>query len=279
VTERARRLAVLGSPIAHSRSPAIHNAAYAALGLPWTYEAIDVSVDELSGFLDGLGDPWHGLSLTMPLKHEVIRSLDRCDELVRTVGAANTVLINNGQLVGFNTDVYGAERMLADAVPTTVARALVLGAGATARSVIAALSRRGTREAVVWTRTPARARDLVLLANRCGIDANVTTATDGFGLPDIVVSTLPGTADLNSLFPKDLRSTVPLVDVAYDPWPTSLAQHWLDGGGSVVNSGLEMLIYQALAQVRIFVGGDPALELASEPEVLEAMRSAVLGTA
>lgn len=276
---------MLGSPIAHSRSPAIHSAAYAVLRLPWTYEAIEVTSAELGGFLDGLDRSWRGLSLTMPLKYEVIRHLHRSDELVRTVGAANTVLVDDGRLLGFNTDVDGAERMIAESMPTTVSRAAILGAGATARSVMAALARRGVRDIAVWARAPDRARDILGVAERLGVGATLispphpTVTLDEGELPDLVVSTLPGSAKLTAALPVNLRSTVPLVDIAYDPWPTSIGRHWLDAGGKIAGNGLDMLVYQALGQVRAFVGGDPTVELESEPDVLAAMKSAAFAAA
>ncbi len=276
MSEPALRLAVLGSPIGHSRSPAIHLAAYWVLGLPWTYQAIDVNVDQLSGFLGQLDNSWRGLSLTMPLKREIMAHVNQCDELARTVGAVNTVLISDGQREGFNTDVYGARRMIDEAHPDGAARALILGAGATARSVVAALAQRGTRDTTVWVRSAERARELVQVAELLGVSAHVTTTLENIESPDVVISTLPGTIEFDPAFAAGLSSSVQLIDIAYDPWPTGVAQLWLDAGGAVNNSGLDMLIYQALAQIRIFVGGNPALELPSEPDVLAAMREAAL---
>jgi shikimate dehydrogenase len=112
VTEPARRAAVLGHPIAHSLSPALHAAAYRALGLDgWTYEWIDVTAEQLPGFVRGLDAAWAGLSLTMPLKQAVLPLLDYVEPLARAVGAVNTVLVQPSRpgvsLVGANTDVHG----------------------------------------------------------------------------------------------------------------------------------------------------------------------------
>ncbi len=90
------RAAVLGRPIAHSLSPVLHRAAYAALGLDWTYDAVEVGADGLPAFLEHLGDDWAGLSLTMPLKHAVLPLLATCSELATAVAAANTVVIDEG---------------------------------------------------------------------------------------------------------------------------------------------------------------------------------------
>lgn len=274
----AQKLAVLGSPISHSQSPAIHTAAYRALGLDWEYSAIDVKSGELESFLAARDSQWRGLSLTMPLKREILPLLDEQDAVTRQVGAANTVLLKDGRAFGFNTDVYGAERMLREAVTGTLHHAHILGSGATACSVAVALARCGVQKLTVATRSPSRSTELVDVAQRLGLSVTVAGLESDPRMPDVVVSTLPGDAEFSVSLPKALRSSVPLVDIAYDPWPTSVATHWLNAGGGVVNSGLGMLLYQALAQVRIFVGGDPALELPSEHTVLAAMRAAAFGT-
>lgn len=276
-----RRLAVLGSPIAHSQSPALHRAAYRVLGLDWDYQAAEVRAGELSGFLSDLDDSWRGLSLTMPLKREILPLLGATDAVTDLVGAANTVLFDDGRILGFNTDVYGAELMLAESLPGPLRRALILGAGATASSMLAALSHRGVEEVVVVARSPQAAGELRAVADRLGVGVDIrgfdAAAVEVSSVaPDVVVSTLPGDAALSGGFSPELRSSVPLVDIAYDPWPSAVARHWLEAGG-VVSSGLGMLIHQALAQVRVFVGGDPARTLPGEDSVLAAMRAAVPG--
>jgi shikimate dehydrogenase len=271
-----RRLAVLGSPIAHSKSPDLHRAAYRMLGLDWGYEAIDVREGALEGFLAGLDDSWRGLSLTMPLKREVLPLLGERDPVTELVGAANTVLFDDGRVLGFNTDVHGARMAIEETCGTDVSRALVLGAGATAASVLAALAGLGTANVTVATRSPARASELADLAERLA----VTVAIVGFDAPieaaDVVVSTLPGTAGLVREFPAGFRETTPLLDIAYDPWPTAIGRHWLDAGGAA-HSGLGMLLHQAHAQVRIFVGGDPATPLERDAEVLSVLRGTLGG--
>ncbi|MGB8652666.1 MAG: shikimate dehydrogenase, partial [Mycobacteriales bacterium] len=134
------RAAVLGSPIGHSLSPVLHRAAYAALGLQdWTYDAIEVLPEGLASFLDGLGPEWAGLSLTMPLKQAVLPLLTSASELVGITGAANTVVLRDGERVGHNTDVEGMVAALREAGVASCDRAAVIGAGATAASALAAL--------------------------------------------------------------------------------------------------------------------------------------------
>src|SRR4051794_12969885 len=105
VSRTSRRAAVLGSPIAHSLSPALHRAAYIELGLDWTYDAIECDEAALPAFVQSLDASWVGLSLTMPLKRAVLPLLAEMSETVRLTGAANTVLFRDGRTVGDNTDV------------------------------------------------------------------------------------------------------------------------------------------------------------------------------
>jgi shikimate dehydrogenase len=140
------RCAVLGSPIAHSLSPALHRAAYAELGLDWTYDAVEVRSAELPAFLDGLGEEWRGLSLTMPLKRAVVGLVDSLDDWSRLSGVANTVVLGEGGRAGHNTDIPGAVGALGERVSAPLRSAVVLGGGATAASVLLALAELG------WTR-------------------------------------------------------------------------------------------------------------------------------
>lgn len=284
MTGESRLLAVLGSPIAHSKSPVLHRAAYEALGLPWRYEAIEVSTDELPEFIGSRTPEWRGLSLTMPLKRDVLPLLDTRHELVELTGAANTVLFHDNAgdrtLKGFNTDVFGITAALLGAGIGRVSAVRVLGAGATAASAIVAVAQLGAGRVAVSARTPERMAGLVSLGERLGVDvrgADVGAQTAGFDgafVPDAVISTMPGGADHDLRFDEATRASSVLLDVAYDPWPSQLALSWLEAGGRVA-SGLDMLLNQALMQVRIFVAGSPADELPDEPKVLAAMRAAV----
>ena len=275
------QLAVLGSPIAHSQSPALHAAAYGVLGLDWQYSAIEVTESALRGFIAGLGSGWRGLSLTMPLKREVLGLLDEVDPVARLTGGANTVLVDRGRLRGFNTDVYGITRAFQDAGVESLRAVRILGGGATAASALVAVHELGATQVKLSVRTPAKAAPLLDLAGALGVALVVTTldtphetSAPGEAAPDAVVSTLPGHADVRPRFTAAVRGSAVLFDVAYSPWPSSLASEWFDAGGSVI-SGIEMLIDQALAQVRIFVNGDPDAALDDEVAVLAAMRAAV----
>lgn len=271
------RLAVLGSPIAHSKSPLLHGAAYAALGLDWRYEAIEVTEDTLAEFVRSRDASWRGLSLTMPLKKDVLPLLDGRDPLVDVTGAANTVLFADGLLRGFNTDVYGVTQAFRDAGVTSLENVQVLGGGATAASVLAAVVELGATRITVSVRSVEKAAALTELGERLGVEVVVRPLgmqDRSLIVPDAVVSTLPGHADHGVVFAEAIRHGSVLFDVAYDPWPSTFATAWLGAGGPVI-SGLEMLINQALAQVRIFVSGSASVPLENESAVLAAMRAAV----
>ncbi|SIN73944.1 shikimate dehydrogenase [Agromyces cerinus] len=270
------RLAVLGSPISHSKSPALHRAAYDRLGLSWQYSAVEMDGDRLGEFLGGLDASWRGLSLTMPLKQDVLPLLDSIDEVAAITGAANTVLFDGGTRRGFNTDVGGIVRTLREAGVHEASHGVLLGGGATAASALVAMSQLGAREVQVLVRRPGAAAPLVELGSRLGIDVHEGRPTElaTIDRADLVVSTVPGGTDLGVAASAGLISSAALLDVAYDPWPTPLAAGWFAGGGAVVH-GLGMLLHQALLQVRIFVNGDPNEPLDDEDAVLAVMRDAV----
>jgi shikimate dehydrogenase len=276
VNETARsRLAVLGSPISHSLSPAIHRAAYQVLGLDWSYEREDVTGESLAAYLGALDSSWRGLSLTMPLKRDILPLLDRREDLVDVVGAANTVLRGtDGTLSGFNTDVYGVERSFREAGVDQLAGVQVLGAGATAASVLAGVARLGATDVQVLARSRSKAMALVELGRALGVTVTAVAWDESLiGYPQAVISTVPGGASLPT-FSAEIRSTAALFDVSYDPWPSSLAGSWSDVGGRVI-SGFDLLVNQAVGQIRIFVNGDPTRELRDEPAVVAAMRAAL----
>jgi shikimate dehydrogenase len=280
----AVRLAVLGSPIAHSLSPRLHRAAYGVLGLDWSYEAVECAGAQLPAFAAGVGSAWRGLSLTMPLKRDVLPLVDRLDESARLAGAANTLLAtvdpDGGDVPlrrGANTDVAGIVRAFAAAGVERATDAVVLGAGSTARSALVALARMGARHVAVAARRPERVRGLEALADELGLDLAAVPLTDaGRALAgaDTAISTLPGDAAAGVELPATLPADAVLLDVTYAPWPTGIAVAWERAGGRVV-PGIDMLVHQALLQVRLFAHGDDARPLPDEDRVLGAMLASV----
>jgi shikimate dehydrogenase len=262
---------VLGHPVAHSLSPTLHRAAYAALGLDgWRYDAVDVTEVELEGFVRGLDASWAGLSLTMPLKQTIIPLLDHVEPLAEVVGAVNTVLIQGRALIGANTDVYGLVAALGEGLDgATVETAAVLGAGATAASTLAALAQLGCTSPVVYVRALARAGGLMRAAHRMGVTPvyrTLDTAPGEIGRADVVVSTLPPHA-ADTIADGLAHAGGVLLDVAYDPRPTALSTAWGAAGGTAVG-GERMLLHQAAEQVRLMTG---------RPAPLSAMSSALEG--
>jgi shikimate dehydrogenase len=250
---------VLGLPISHSLSPALHRAAYAALGLDgWSYRAIECAEADLPGLLAGCGPGWAGLSLTMPLKRAVLPLLDRVDPVASVTGAANTVVFSGTARHGYNTDVAGLVAALTEANAEPGGGALIVGAGATACSALAALHELGVREVTVAARDPARATGLLATASRLG--TRVSMAPFGIindGL-DLLISTVPaGGADLYSARLREV--SVPpktILDVVYHPWPTALADA-ARAAGAVTVGGFEFLLHQAARQVELMTGRRP----------------------
>lgn len=275
------RAAVLGHPIAHSLSPVLHRRAYDELGLDWDYQAVDVTADQLPGFLDSLDATWVGLSLTMPLKEAVLPLLDDVEPWAAVTAAVNTVLLADGRRRGVNTDVTGLRGILRDSGAVSGCRALVVGAGATARSAVAAVAAEGAGSVAVSARRSDAVEDL---------RSHLSTLSDVLGRPrptidaevwpprlhtwDVVISTVPARAFDDSAELPSKPSGV-LLDVIYDPWPTPLAVGWERAGGHVVG-GLELLVRQAVEQVALMTGRRPTAGLmrAAGESVLRSRRFA-----
>ncbi len=248
------RAAVLGSPIGHSLSPALHAAAYAALGLTWwRYEAIECDEAGLSPLLDRCGPDWAGLSLTMPLKRTVLPLLDRTDPLVTQVGAANTVVFAAAQRLGYNTDVGGMVSALAG---HGAGPAIILGAGGTACAAVAALRDLGERSVAVAVRSPSRAAGLLEAAGRLGVDVTLRPFEPASLInARLIISTVPsGAADRIAAALAGLRSGPDVVfDVSYHPWPSALGHAAMQAGATVID-GFELLLQQAALQVELMTG-------------------------
>lgn len=268
----SRKAGVLGHPIAHSLSPVLHRAAYDALGLDWDYQAYDVESGGLEGFLQGIDRNWAGLSLTMPLKIEAVRLVDFVEPLAKVLGVVNTIVVSGRdaslQLVGANTDVHGICAALAEAGVERVARAVVVGGGATAISAVAALGQLGCIEPHVMVRSRARAGGLIRAATAMGVGVRFIDMADDVACraalraADVVVSTVPaaaGEAVASVLAADALGASSVLLDVVYDPWETPFAAAWIARGGTTVG-GHRMLLHQAGEQVRLMTGAVAPLQ-------------------
>lgn len=261
------RAAVLGSPIKHSLSPILHRAAYSALGLDtWTYEAFECDEAGLAPFLKGLDRDWAGLSLTMPLKREALKLADEVSELAVAVGGANTLVFRDGRSRADNTDVHGIVAALTEVGLGEPGSAVILGAGATAASSLAALRLLGLRRVTLAVREPSRATETVRTGTDLGVDVSVCSLAElASALPaDLVISTLPGEA-AGPYASVVAESGSAVFDVVYAPWPTLLAAEVERAGGTAFG-GFPMLLHQAVRQVELFTG--------STGVPVEAMRAA-----
>jgi len=272
-----RRLAVWGDPIAHSRSPRLHAAAYDVLALEWEYGRRQVDESGFESAWRSLDADWRGLSLTMPLKHVAARDAISLDDDARLTGAVNTFLLTGDGPRGFNTDVGGLARALEEFGVREPDAIRVLGAGATATSAVVAAARAGARTVEVRARRPEAAAPIAALGDTLGVTIRVASLDQPPLAPvDATIAALPGGTDLGRVADDLASVSGPLVDVVYGGWPTPLARAW-ERSGTDAHDGLAMLLHQALLQVRVFVGGDPGVAVEREAEVLAAMRTALMG--
>lgn len=290
-----RRAYVLGHPIAHSLSPALHRAAYAYLGeANLEYDRRDTLPDDLPAIMHGVRNPAGteeapyiaGLSVTMPLKTAVIQYCDELSETARVTGAVNTVYPRGERVLGDNTDVIGiVNALLRAGLKPNHERdePAVIGGGATAISALTALHKLGYRRASVYARSLHKLGSVQEAAERLGVQLS-TVALAEFPAEqkarrhNPVISTLPARAadewasQLSGLKGASATHQPVLLDVAYNPWPSVLASVWEASGGAVV-SGLEMLLYQAVEQVLLFT--DRTLSEGELLDLVNAMCAAV----
>ncbi|MEJ1087506.1 shikimate dehydrogenase [Microbacterium sp. Mu-80] len=264
------RLAVWGDPIGHSRSPALHSTAYALLGLDWQYERRRVDEAAFPEALHGLDSTWRGLSLTMPLKEVAHATADEHDRHAALTGAVNTLLLGSTRR-GFNTDVGGIVDAFTHAGVSTVGRARILGAGATAASALVALHELGADRIDVRARRPEAAERLRGIADALGVVLTVDAFTAPASDVDATIATLPSGTVLDDDVVTPIAAVGgTLFEAAYAPWPSALAARW---PAQQVISGFEMLLYQAVRQIRIFRDGSQERPLPYEGVIVAAMRS------
>jgi shikimate dehydrogenase len=249
----ARKAGVLGRPIAHSKSPQLHLAAYRALGLrDWTYERIECGAEELPAVVGGFGPEWVGVSVTMPGKFAALRFADEHTERAELVGSANTLVRTPAGWRADNTDIDG----VAGALGSAHGEALVCGSGGTAPAAVVGLAGLGVAGITVVARDPAKAARLVELGARvgvatrfCGLDSDELAGR--VAAAEVLVSTIP--TDVAARYATTFAPIPVLLDAVYDPWPTPLAAAVSSAGGRVV-SGVQMLLHQAFTQVELFTG-------------------------
>jgi len=251
MNDKSLKAAVLGFPIAHSLSPVLHAKAFDLLGIAGSYEAIEVASGGLADFLKSQGANYDYLSLTMPLKEEVLVIAESSgitvDELALRIQSVNTLVRNGSGWSATSTDGSGFVKALANAGYDHFNSVLILGAGGTARAVAGALDE--IADSVVIMGRSVR-RNVGIAACFTKLAPEFISWDDQIDLRnfDLIVNTTPsGAADL-------VAENIPfkveglLFDVLYKPWPTLLARRWSDAGGKVI-SGLELLLYQGIDQI------------------------------
>jgi shikimate dehydrogenase len=254
-------LAVLGSPIEHSKSPAIHGAAYNQLGLDWDYGRYRIEADELESFLRLRDDSWRGLSLTMPLKLKAFELSTPSCPVASATGVVNTLLHTENGWEGYNTDGYGISQAIAKHSDLEFNEVSILGSGATAITAVNAIS---------YKYPDARIRVFSRKAgNVMGVETSPLDEFFSSSIRQLTISTLPSSV----VFPQlDVANDAVFFDVSYDPWPSLNSKQWEPRNRI---SGLEMLVWQAVIQIRIFLNGDGTVRLPDEDAVVGAMRASV----
>jgi shikimate dehydrogenase len=272
----ARLVGVIGSPIAHSLSPLLHNAAFAELGLTGTWHslAFEVAPGHAADALDAMRRAdISGLSVTMPHKAAVAALVDECADVARRLDAVNCIVQRDGRLLGTNTDGEGFVASLARGAAFTPEGkwCLVIGAGGAARAVVLALAERGASEVAVLNRTPERAATAAALAGPAGlvVPAGGTALAEAAGAADLVVNATPvgmvgapprgGDTDDWLVSPRLLHAGQVAADLVYAPRPTPWLVDAAAAGARAVD-GLGMLVYQAAAQLALWTGVEAPVE-------------------
>jgi shikimate dehydrogenase len=251
------KAAVIGSPVAHSLSPVLHNAAYSALGLSdWTYSRVECVAAEVPSLVARLGPEWVGLSCTMPNKHAALEVAASATPRALAVGAANTLVRKDSGWHADCTDVDGVVGALRSAGFSGGTRGVVIGAGGTALATLAGFAELGVKDVSLVVRSPDRAADAVACASRVGVEVSVLTLSDVdlaavAGAADVLVSTVP--ADATVALAPSLAEAPYVLDVIYHPWPTPVASA-VERTGAKLATGLDMLLHQAFGQVEQFTG-------------------------
>ena len=264
--------AVIGSPVAHSLSPALHRAAFAAAGLDWDYVAFDVPAGSGAAAVDAMRTfGLVGLSVTTPLKAEVAAAVDELAPAAAALESVNTVVRDGATLVGHSTDGDGFVAALAAAgTPVEGRRVVIVGAGAAARSLVDALGRAGAADIAVVNRTGERAVAAAALAPAARVGG-----FDDVGRADIVVNATTvgmGASDV-PFDPALLRRGQVVSDLVYHPLETALLRAAASAGCGTVD-GLGMLVHQAVLQQELWTGQrpDPTLLRAAALAELRARR-------
>lgn len=253
------RYAVVGDPVAHSLSPTLHRAGYAALGIDARYDAVPVPAGTLAAHVAGLGPSWGGLSVTAPLKREALALATSVTERATLAGGANTLVRTADGWAADNTDLPGAVAAIRERYDGPAGVATIIGAGATAASVGLALAELGVRTVRLLARDPSRAEETArALARDPRLEVDVLPLEGAAVVGEVVVSTIPVAAQTDGLVAATCGAAV-VFEVVYDPWPSPLAAAAAERGQALV-SGLDLLVHQAVLQFAMLTGHDGPLD-------------------
>ncbi len=266
-----RLVGIVGNPLSHSLSPTIHNAAFDYLGLNWCYVPLPVEEGRLVEALQGIEAlRFAGINVTMPYKTDVLPLLDEVAMFAESVGAVNTILLDKGRLIGYNTDGRGFYTALVRDVGYDVKdkRILVLGAGGASRSVTVSLALAGCASIVIVNRSPDRSRQLAEIITRSAPDIEVSwlSPDDNYDIvvaeSDLIINATPLTIFDGSLrVPVSLLNKNHLVcDLNYSLYQPPLLQE-AEARGAEVMDGKGMLLYQAAAAFEIWTGLEAPVEV------------------
>lgn len=266
VSGTTRTVGVIGWPVAHSLSPVIHNAAFAALALDWVYVPLPVHPEHVSAAVTGLGAlGFAGANVTMPHKTAVADLIHDLSDDARRLRAVNTIVFDGQLLHGENTDAPGFDRFLRrDAAFDPLGRsALIFGAGGAARACALALARGGANSLTVAAREPARVADLAAGVDGLGTTVHAITFDEAVDVgADLVVNATPLGAREEILPIPRIGPDALVVDLLYQPAVTPL-QTQARAAGALVFGGIGLLLHQAALSFELWTGQQPPLEVMS----------------
>lgn len=270
--------AVIGDPIAHSRSPILHNAAFLAEARPYRYGSARVSVAEFPDFLANLPQEVRGLSVTMPLKAVAFAAASEHDDASRLTGGSNTLVFDRSggalSMRAWNTDVPGLAQSLRNYDVSGSPTATILGSGATAASALLSLAEGGTQSVTLVMRNPEKFQKLSDLGAQIGLSTHLRVIGEsGEPLSGLVINTIPTENPepiLSMLNPAETQ----LYDIVYSTWPAPIAAGVRAAGG-IIFSGIDMLIEQALIQQQHFLRSEVELDESDLERIRSTMREAV----
>ena len=261
-----RSVGILGWPVDHSLSPAVHNAAFAALGLDWVYVPLPVAPAELSAALGGLAAlGFAGANVTMPHKTRAAELIESLSEDARLLRAVNTIVVGADGLVGHNSDADGFERFLRDDVgfDATGRSTLLFGAGGGARACALAASRSGLASLSVVVRDASRADDLRVALEGSPTAVHVVGFDDASRVEaDLIVNATPLGVHGEELPLPSLRPGVVGVDLLYRPGATPFQAAVREAGGAAFG-GLGLLLQQAAISFELWTGQSAPLPVMS----------------